>query len=143
MGNTNGQLRGPESRTDLHETSRITGQDQLRSWVSRRQPGYFLLEHGPRHGRPQDRINSGGAAALLRSGQQLQPEAWNGAEHLQWSFMHPLGVLQVAWGIVGHVERERSTWSRPSFGEQFGHIAYHEPKASRFLGSQQMSVVLE
>src|SRR3954453_5037135 len=143
MSHTNGELLGPESRTNLYEASGIGGQDQLWSWVGGSQPGHFLLERGPPQARPQDRIDTGGAAAPIRSGQQLQPETWDCAEHLQWSFMHPLRVLQVARRIVGDIETERSTWPRASFGEQLGDVAHRDAKSSRLFPSQEMSVVLE
>src|SRR4051812_16508871 len=57
--------------------------------------------------------------------------------------MHPLRVLQVTRRIVRDVERQRSTWPRPSFCEQLGDITHREAKSSRCLAPQEMPVILE
>ena len=65
------------------------------------------------------------------------------AEHRQRCLVDPLGVLQVAWGVVRDIPFDRCAGARSTLGQEFAHIAHPRRKGGGCPGIEQMAIVLE
>jgi hypothetical protein len=138
-----GKPRGPESGADLHQTTGISRHHEVRPRCRGAQAGDLLVEHSARHPGTKHGIDPGAATAAVGSRQQSKAKAGHGAEQGERRFVHLLGMLQVAGGIVGDIQLQRRADARTALRQQLGDVADLRPESSGTLGTQQVPVVLE
>ena len=72
----------------------------------------------------QHRVDAGAPAALVGARKQPEAKTGNGAEHGERGIVHPLGVLEMARGVVDDVALERSPGTRTRLGQQLADVAH-------------------
>src|SRR5215204_3741580 len=107
MRYTDGEAGCTKPSPDLHQASRISADDQIRSRSRGREGGDLHLEHIPCHARPKYRVNTSASAAAIGPRQDLKPQRGDGTKQRQRGILNTLRVLEMTGGIIGHLELDR------------------------------------